>query len=240
MAHQFDTPIITNDQSIDRVLATGLPVALVFLDGKVPEDLKKAMQHLARVHAGELLIAQIQIKENPTTYQRYRVGKNPALVGLHKGQIITQTEGVSATVFEKHIMYLLGKGPRPEHPQPSPQPARTSDRDHTVIGKPRTVTDTNFDQEVLRANQPVLVDFWAPWCGPCRMTDPILEKLAHEYTDRMLVAKVNVDENPNLSQKYGVQSIPTMMIVKNSKIVDRWTGALPEANIRGRISVHIR
>lgn len=240
MAHQFDTPIITNDQSVDRVLATGLPVTLVFLDGKLPEDLKKAMQHLAQVHAGELLIAQIQIKENPTTYQRYTAGKAPALVGLRKGQIITQSEGISAPDLEKHVMYLLGKGPRPEHPQPSPQAGRTASRDHTSNGKPRIVTDTNFDQEVLRANQPVLVDFWAPWCGPCRMTDPILEKLAHEYTGRILVAKVNVDENPILSQKYSVQSIPTMMIVKNGKIVDRWTGALPEANIRGRISVHIR
>jgi thioredoxin len=98
------------------------------------------------------------------------------------------------------------------------------------------VTDQTFDQEVMRSSLPVLVDFWAPWCGPCRMTDPILKKLAGELGSRLKVAKVNVDENPLLSQRFDVRSIPTMLLVKNGKILDRWMGALPEPVLRSRIA----
>jgi thioredoxin 2 len=98
------------------------------------------------------------------------------------------------------------------------------------------VTDATFDQEVLRSPQPVLIDFWAPWCGPCRMVEPILERLAQEMAGRLRVAKVNVDENPMTARRYGVQSIPTMMMVKNGQIVDRWAGALPEGALRNRVT----
>jgi thioredoxin 1 len=240
LAQQFDTPINTNDQSIDRVLAAGIPVALIFLKGKSPEDLKQTMQRLAKDHAGELLIAQIQIEENQLSYQRFAAGQAPALVTIRKGQIMTKADRVSASEFEKHVLHLLGKGPRPENHQPSPHKNVTQNGDQKRDGQPHPVSDATFDHEVLGANRPVLVDFWAPWCGPCRMTDPILEKLARELSAGLLVAKVNVDENPILSQKYSVQSIPTMMIFKNGQIVDRWVGALPEAVIRGRVSVHIK
>ena len=94
------------------------------------------------------------------------------------------------------------------------------------------VTDKNFEEEVLKSDIPVSVDFWAPWCGPCRMVAPVLEKLAKEYAGKMLVAKVNVDENQQWAGKYGVQSIPTMLFVVNGKIVHSQIGALPEGIIR--------
>jgi thioredoxin len=87
----------------------------------------------------------------------------------------------------------------------------------------------------MRSSQPVLVDFWAPWCGPCRMVGPILDKLSKELAGRLRVAKVNVDENPAVAQRYGIQSIPTMMVVKNGQIADRWAGALPEGSLRSRV-----
>jgi thioredoxin 1 len=101
------------------------------------------------------------------------------------------------------------------------------------------VTDASFEREVLRSPQPVLVDFWASWCGPCRMTEPLIERIARDLAGRLRVAKVNVDENPNLSMRYGVQSIPTMMLVKDGQVVDRWVGALPETNLRMRIAALI-
>jgi len=86
-------------------------------------------------------------------------------------------------------------------------------------------TDQNFQQDVLKSDKPVVVDFWAPWCGPCRMVSPIIEELAKEYEDKVLVGKMNVDENQIPSSQFGVMSIPTVMIFKNGKPVQSMVGA---------------
>ena len=93
-----------------------------------------------------------------------------------------------------------------------------------------TLTSENFEQEVLRSAQPVLVDFWAPWCGPCRMVSPILEEIAQERND-IKVGKVNVDEQPELASQFGVMSIPTMVVMKNGKVVNQAMGARPKSQI---------
>jgi thioredoxin 1 len=90
------------------------------------------------------------------------------------------------------------------------------------------ITDSNFDQEVLKAKEPVLVDFWAPWCGPCQFTNPIIEELGGEYKGKIKVAKVNVDENPQTAQKFTVMSIPTFLIFKGGIIVDSLIGVAPK------------
>ena len=97
------------------------------------------------------------------------------------------------------------------------------------------LTDANFDAQ-LKTHPRLLVDFWAEWCGPCRMIAPVLEELAGEYKDRLTIGKVNVDENPGLAARYGAMSIPTMIVVQNGREVDRWVGALPERALRGRVS----
>jgi thioredoxin len=102
--------------------------------------------------------------------------------------------------------------------------------------RPVAVNETNFEREVLQADRPVLVDFWAPWCGPCRMVAPALDAIARDKASVLKVAKVNVDENPNLAGKYGTMSIPTMIVVKGGREVDRWVGALPENAIRSRVA----
>jgi len=100
------------------------------------------------------------------------------------------------------------------------------------MANPININDAEFEKKVLQSELPVIVDFWAPWCGPCKMVAPILEKLAGEYVGKLIVAKVNTDENPEWMMKYGIQGIPTMLFVSGGKIVHRQVGALPELMLR--------
>ena len=101
-----------------------------------------------------------------------------------------------------------------------------------MIDQPLHVKDADFQKTVLESTKPVIVDFWAPWCGPCRMVAPILDKIAKDYADKLIVAKVNTDEDPEWAGKYGVQGIPTMLMLSGGKIVHRQVGALPEPMLR--------
>jgi thioredoxin 1 len=101
-----------------------------------------------------------------------------------------------------------------------------------MTNEPIHVDDRSFEKTVLQSEVPVIVDFWAPWCGPCRMVAPTLEKLAKEFEGKLLVAKVNTDENPEWANRYEVRGIPTMLFVANGKIVHRQVGALPEPTLR--------
>lgn len=94
------------------------------------------------------------------------------------------------------------------------------------------LSDSNFETEVLKSSQPVLVDFWAPWCGPCRMIAPMVEELASEYAGSVKVTKINIDESPNAAQQFGVSSIPTLMIFKGGEVVDRFVGVQPKNRLQ--------
>lgn len=100
------------------------------------------------------------------------------------------------------------------------------------MSEPIHVKDSEFEQKILKSELPVIVDFWAPWCGPCRMVAPILDKIAKEQAGKLVVAKVNTDEDPEWAMRYGVQGIPTMLFVANGKIVHRQVGAMPEGMLR--------
>jgi thioredoxin 1 len=101
--------------------------------------------------------------------------------------------------------------------------------------KPIQVTDATFEQEVAQSDKPVLVDFWAPWCGPCRLLAPALDEIAAEHGERFKVAKVNVDENPNLAAAFGVRSIPMLAFVKDGKLRDQIVGVTPKAALLARL-----
>jgi len=101
------------------------------------------------------------------------------------------------------------------------------------------VTEGNFDSEVLQSTVPVLVDFWAEWCGPCRMVAPTLEAIATEHAGRLKVVKVNVDENPEVSMRYDVRSIPTLILFKQGQIAERLIGAYPKQAIVAKVQGHL-
>ena len=217
MAHTFTEPINSNDQSLDRVLKAGLPVALVFEDAA--NGLDDTLNRLARDNAGQLLVVRVRAVDNPQSVARFQVQSLPALVMVKGGETLSTAAPASPSDVDQHVAYVLGKGPRPA-------PAERAS------GEPVVVTEASFEEQVLRSPVPVLIDFWAPWCGPCRMVAPTVDKLAGEMNGRLRVAKVNTDENPGLLTRFGIQGIPTMMVFNNGQQVDRWTGALPEGAIR--------
>jgi thioredoxin 1 len=101
------------------------------------------------------------------------------------------------------------------------------------------VTDASFEQDVLKSDVPVLVDFWAPWCGPCRMVAPIVDEIAKEYEGKIRVFKLNTDENPNVASQYGIRSIPTLMLFKGGQKVDTVVGAVPKNTLSSTISKYL-
>jgi thioredoxin 1 len=105
-----------------------------------------------------------------------------------------------------------------------------------MINEPINVTDESFEKAVINSELPVIVDFWAPWCGPCKMVAPILEKIADEYAGKLVVAKVNTDDNPQWAMQYGVQGIPTMLFFANGNIVHQQVGAVPEPFLRDMVT----
>ncbi len=100
-------------------------------------------------------------------------------------------------------------------------------------------TDANFDETVLKSDKPVLVDFWAEWCGPCRMVGPIVEELSKDYEGKAVIGKLDVDNNPGVSAKFGIRNIPTILFFKNGEIVDKQVGAVPKSVLAAKIDSHL-
>ena len=101
------------------------------------------------------------------------------------------------------------------------------------------LTDANFTEQVLNSDKPVLVDFWAEWCGPCRMVGPIVEELAHDYDGKAVVGKVNVDENQGVAAQFGIRNIPTLLIFKNGQVVDKQVGVAPKNVLESKLKAHL-
>jgi thioredoxin 1 len=232
MLKAFDVVLTSSDLSLDRVLNAGLPVVLVFYERDLPEDLRQTLDELARHYAGKVLIVTLARSDAFQAVSRFTVRSFPSLVTVRKDETITSLESLKASDLRPHIAYLLGEGPRPA--------PRLTDRPYVApkqaAARPIAVNEADFEREVLRADRPVLVDFWAPWCGPCHRVAPALEAIARDQASALKVVKVNVDENPGLASRYGTMSIPTMIVVKGGREVDRWVGALPESAIRSRIA----
>jgi thioredoxin 1 len=101
------------------------------------------------------------------------------------------------------------------------------------------ITDSNFQEKVLNASQPVLVDFWAEWCGPCRMVGPVVEEIARDMEGKAVVGKLDVDSNPNIATRYGIRSIPTLLVFKNGEVVEKQVGVVPKQNLVALLNAHM-
>jgi thioredoxin 1 len=135
----------------------------------------------------------------------------------------------------KHLRQFDGRQNHKSTETNIPARHETRSGEHIMANNVSELTDANFQNEVLQSEQPVLVDFWAPWCGPCRMIAPMVEELAGENRGSFKVGKINIDDNPQAAQNYGVNSIPTLMIFKGGEVVDRFVGVQPKNRLQQAI-----
>jgi thioredoxin 1 len=225
--------IHTNQQSIDRVLNAGLPVVLVFWSqsAQLAAPAESLLAEAAERHAGKLLVAKIDAQAERSLLGRFGIDQLPAITFVVQGKPESKLQGSFTTEeVRAWLTYLTGGGPRPAaQSRPAPQSGTQQ-----TSGAPLILTDATF-QQVVAGPGPVLVDFWAPWCGPCRMVAPAVEQLARDFQGRALVGKLNIDENPQSAQRFNVMSIPTLLIFQKGQVVDQIVGAQPAQVLRQRL-----
>ncbi len=220
---------ITTSAELDTLLKTELPVLLLVWNGEtLRTDVKKELDKASQENAGRILVLKVDTSKASEIAERFELGKYPLLIGWLRGEILGRRSRPWSTDVQGMVDLLLPHAPaRPEKP--------VAEKPAAVNGKAVVVTDKTFEKEVIQSKLPVLVDFWAEWCGPCKQVGPILDKLALEFAGKIRLAKVDVDANPGLTQAFRILSIPTLMFVKNGKIVGQQAGALPEHVLRDAI-----
>lgn len=243
MAAVFDSPIRTNARNVDRVLSAGRPALVVFeVPGCDPcAALAPVLEDLARAYAGRALIVRVENAEEGDLVTRFRLVRAPALVFWRDGRELARIEGAApAGAVRAHLDYLLDPRARPApaagpsvslRGAPAPQ-AQWGPAAGAQDGRTLDVTDASFEELVLRSPLPVVVDFWAPWCGPCKMVSPIVEELGREYAGRIRVAKVNTDAEGGWAGRLGIRGIPTLIFFKGGREVDRLVGAAPKGTLK--------
>jgi thioredoxin len=216
----LDTPITTDDKNLKKVLGQKQPALLILHNGSLDKPLEDTLRKEAKRNAGDLLVVRVDVSQNRNTLRKYGEPSIPALVTLTENnwgrKVKSDAESIRPKDVRDHIKHLLEDKPLPE---------KKANGGKTK--KPVNVTDDTFRKEVLKSKMPVLVDFWATWCGPCLQIAPYVEKLADEYKGKIKVVKLDTDRNRIMSQRYGIQSIPTMIVFEGGQPAARISGANP-------------
>lgn len=220
-----------NDSNWKQVIGSK-PALFVFTTGEgVRGDFTSTFRKAAQ-ETQDVVFGQVHPNQNPILAGEFQVGDKPVLIGWYKGKSLVRRVrpwGSDVTL----ALELLQKTYREDNPNMAQEPQKQP----VVQDKPINVTDATFQQEVIDYSHemPVLVDFWAAWCGPCRMVAPIMEKLAKEFSGQVRIAKVDTDANPGLAQAFRIMSIPTIMAFKDGQLVFNQAGAFPEPAFRDLI-----
>ena len=224
------------DSTWKQAIAT-YPALVLFTNGEgVRGEFLTAFRKAAKERSG-IIFAEINSIQNPVTAAEFEIGDKPVMLGLYHDQVLARRVRpwgadvpLALDLLEKAFM----EDPNKQTEEPVNELSSDTPDEALVTRAPVHVTDDSFQQDVIdfSHNLPVLVDFWAEWCGPCRQVAPIMDKLAEEYAGKVRIAKVDTDANPGLSQGFRIMSIPTIMAFKEGKLVFNQPGAFPEAAFR--------
>jgi thioredoxin len=246
-------PILLTDVTLSEKLSGSLPVLLLVTTGNgLRSDFATAFKQAAAQH-NDIIFGRLNPAENPDAAARFGSAVKPVLIGLAGGKevvrrfrpwgtdvepLIAELRAKSATGANGNIAHEITHDMQDSHQEEQHMDMIQATPSNAVqaADAPVKVTDATFQAEVIDYHLPVLVDFWAEWCGPCRQIGPALERLAKEFAGQVRIAKVNVDENPGLSQTFRIMSIPNLMMIKNRTMVFNQPGALPEPVMRDLIT----
>lgn len=230
------------DATLNAALNDTKPMLLLISNGDgLRSDFKTEWKKQLGEANGDIVFGEVNPKENPETASRFNVKEKPVMVAWAGGESLVRRVRPWGTdiplaidMLNDHLKAAAANVVAEIENQADDEAAPNKETlpMNNVIDTPVTVTDATFQTEVVESELPVIVDYWAPWCGPCRMVAPILDTLAKEFAGQIKIAKVNVDENPGLSGTFQIRSIPTLMAIKNRTIVFNQPGALPEPTLR--------
>lgn len=196
------------------------------------EALAPVLESLAQEFAERALVVRVQQAEEAWLAARHHLVFLPTLTFWRAGREVARVVGAAQRgAIREHLSFLVGEGPEPPAATGPRRTIRVPFAPHAEPDEPLAVDDASFEDHVLRSRLPVLVDFWAPWCPPCRAMEPVVKALAREYAGRVRVAQVDTDTSPRWSSRLGVRGIPTFVLFRGGAEVDRFVGALPSERL---------